>query len=980
MGRGGRAGGPRTIVPQSEEAGSTGPGALGAPADLRDQEDQRDGGRLPDGGVDPVVTTKLRPPPGRSDPVARPRLTERLRRVAGRRLTLLSAPAGFGKTTALCEWLASRAGAAGAVGAGPAVAWVTLDEGDDDPARFVSYLLAALREAAPGGAEGAQGVLAALRSPRPPPLEALAGALVNTLAATPLELALVLDDYHVIDAAPVHQLVAYLVDHLPPHVQVVLSGRVEPPLPLARWRARGQLAELHAAELAFTPEEAGAFLGGVMGLDLPPADVAALTARTEGWPAGLQLAALSVQGRAGADRAGFLRAFSGSQRDVLDFLAQEVLQRQPERVQAFLLATSIVDVLCGPLCDALTGRADGQAQLEALERANLFVVALDGERRCYRYHRLFADFLRGRLAARRPERVPELHRRAAAWYQDQGHGWGTAAVGHALAAGDHDQSAALLEEQADALWARGQVAALLGWLEALPEASLRRRPRLLLERAAGRLWTGRTRDAEPAVGEAERAAAGLEDAARLPLLGFAAAVGAWAANLGGDPPRAAALARRALALLPPDDLRPRLFATHALAVAHHHAGDPEAAGAAFAGAAELGRAAGHAYLARGTVGQRARLLIARGRLREAERLLREALRPAEAPTEVEPDYSEPDSEPSEPETGAPDPATGEVRLALGRLLYEWDDLDGAERWLEEGTRLAEAAGQRHAVVDGHLARSRLRWARGDPAGALALAGAAERLAGRAGAALSAVDAAAWTARLRLFQGDPAGARRDLERAAAGGVPRAAAELAGLATARLLLAEERPEEAVATLEGLRAAAAAAGRAAGGVELLTLQALARWAAGETRAALETLGRALALAEPEGYVRTLVDEGPALAGPLRAVLAARQRGAPEVPHAVSAPYLRKLLAALERHPAAAGPRPHRDPAAPGALAEPLTEREREVLVLLAAGKSTGQIAGELVVTAGTVKTHLTHVYRKLDAHSRTQALARARELALL
>ena len=771
-----------------------------------------------DGGA--VVTTKLRPPPGRPDPVPRPRLTERLRRVAGRRLTLLSAPAGFGKTTVLGEWLAGRAhgpsapGAArapGDAGGGPAVAWVTLDEGDDDPARFVAYLVAALREAVPGSASGVGGMLTALREASPPPMESVAGALVNALAATPGELVLVLDDYHVVEAAPVHRLVAYLIDHLPPHAQVVLSGRVEPPLPLARWRARGELAELHAADLAFTPEEAAAFLAGVMGLDLAPEDVAALTARTEGWAAGLQLAALSLQGRAGAERAGFLRDFSGTQRDVLDFLAQEVLERQPEPLQAFLLSTSVLDTLCGELCDALTGRTDGQATLEALERANLFVDALDHERRWYRYHGLFADFLRGQLAGRRPGCAPELHRRAASWYRE--HGWRAAAVGHSLAAGDHEQAAALLEGEADALWARGEVTTLLDWLEALPDHALQHHPRLLVERAAGRLWTGQPRDVEPAVQEAERAAAGLDDAERLPLLGYAAAVDAWGANLGGDPARAAALARRALLLLPPDDSRPRLFATHALAVAHENTGDTEAAGAAFAGAADLARAAGHDYLARGATGQHARLLMARGRLREAGDLLRRALQPLppEAPEAPEAPEVPARREPAAEQEHGPAPATGEVRLALGRLLYEWDDLEEAERYLAEGTRMAEAAGLHHAVVDGHLARSRLRWARGDPEDALALAGAAERLAGRAGAALSAVDAASWTARLRLALGDPAAARRAFDRVAGGdGVPRAASEIVGLATARLLLAEDEPGVALRTLEGLRAAAEGAGR--------------------------------------------------------------------------------------------------------------------------------------------------------------------------
>src|SRR5215210_2091518 len=353
-----------------------------------------------------LVSTKLRPSQARPELVARPRLTAKLEREAGRKLTLISAPAGFGKTTLLVEWLKGR------VDSDQSIAWLSLDEGDNDPVRFLSYLVAALRRTV--GEEFGEGILAALRSPEPPRMEAVLGALINELADLPGEVGVVLDDYHVIDSESVHGVVSFLLERLPEGAHLVICGRVEPPLSLARLRARGQMTELHAADLRFTPEEAATFLDDAMGLDLSTDDVAALEQVTEGWIAALQLAALSMRER--KDVSGFIRTFSGSHRDVFDFLAEEVLERQTEPVQAFLLETSILDSLCGPLCDALTGRDDGQRTLERLERENLLVVPLDDDRGWYRYHHLFADFLRGRLWRESPERAGELHLRASDWY------------------------------------------------------------------------------------------------------------------------------------------------------------------------------------------------------------------------------------------------------------------------------------------------------------------------------------------------------------------------------------------------------------------------------------------------------------------------------------------------------------------------------------------------------------------------------------
>ena len=382
-----------------------------------------------------LLETKFYVPRPRRGLVPRPRLSERLDRGTASKLMLVSAPAGFGKTTLLTEWLA----------AGPAApaderlaAWLSLDRGDNDPASFWAYVIAALRTVAAGVGESA---LALLHAPQPPPIETVLTALLNDLGAIAADIVLVLDDYHVIDAREVQDGMAFLLDHLPPRLHVVIASRADPALPLARLRARGELAEIRAAELRFTPDEAAAYLNEMMGLQLTARDVAALEARTEGWIAALQLAALSMQGR--DDIAGFIAGFAGDDRYVVDYLAEEVLQRQSDRVQAFLLQTSILGRLSGPLCDAVTGQGGGKAMLEALDRGNLFLVPLDDRRRWYRYHHLFADVLQARLLDEQPGQVPGLHRRASAWYEQNGEP--SVAIGHALAAGDFERAADLVE-------------------------------------------------------------------------------------------------------------------------------------------------------------------------------------------------------------------------------------------------------------------------------------------------------------------------------------------------------------------------------------------------------------------------------------------------------------------------------------------------------------------------------------------------------
>ena len=455
------------------------------------------------GASDTLVSTKLRPFQTRPNLFARPRLIAKLEPEAGRKLMLISAPAGFGKTTLLGEWAASRSDE-------QCVAWVSLDEADNDPARFLSYLVAALQTVEE---EIGEGVLSSLRAPGSPPIEALTGALINELADFPGTLAIVLDDYHLIDSDQVHGIVSFLLERLPSNVHLVIASRIDPPLPLARLRARGQITETNATDLSFTREEAVAFLKDTMGLNLSDEVVAALEEGTEGWIAGLQLAALSMQDR--KDISGFIQAFSSTHRDVLDFLTEEVLDRQSEQMRAFLLETSILERLTGELCDAVTDRDDGQEALERLERENLFVVALDDERRWYRHHHLFADVLHGLLEQERSEDVKELHLRAAAWYERNG--WASEAFEHALAAGDAGWAARLVEYYAQALFQRGEGVTVDRWLSALPAGLVRSRPRLSLAQAILALISGRADEVEPLLTDAEHALTTVDQAGEPPV-------------------------------------------------------------------------------------------------------------------------------------------------------------------------------------------------------------------------------------------------------------------------------------------------------------------------------------------------------------------------------------------------------------------------------------------------------------------------------
>jgi len=882
----------------------------------------------------PLLTTKLYMPPAGPRWVPRPHLIQQLEEGLrlGHRLTLASAPAGFGKTTLLSHWLhrADR----------PA-AWLSLDDGDNDPDRFLAYLLAALQGIDPAIGQTAQ---AMLQAPQAPPLEPLLTGLVNDIAGTPEPpepFILVLDDYHVVESPAIHQIVAFLLDHLPSSGQgmhLAIATRTDPPLPIARLRARGQLTELHIAQLRFTQHEVAAYLNGTMELALAAEQVAALEQRTEGWIAGLQLAALSLQGHQNA--AGFIQAFTGSQRYVLDYLTEEVLNRQSAEIQAFLLQTAILDRLAGSLCDAVTQGTGGQEVLESLEAANLFIVPLDGERRWYRYHRLFADLLRQRLGREHGQLVPELHRRASRWYEAGG--LLPDAVSHLLAAGDTERAADLIDWTGWAMLARGEMRALLGWLDALPQDLVDAQPQLSVLRAWAWALTGRWEGVEQSLWKGDdRYVPGELDALQ-----------AYLASVRGDVSRTMALCQQALARLPQEKWFSRSIVALSMGIAHFASGRPAAASEALREAIALSRAAGPTYMVLAAMTTLGHVQEMAGSLRQAVQTFRGSLELATT------------------QGARPLPLAGLAYVGLAEVQYEWNDLDGALRSALEGIELTELGGFTSYLLAGYARLVEIYQARGDTAGASRTLEKAERLAGRHDYAYMAGVLARLRIRLWVAQGNLAAASRWMQDYGSrpGGEIDLAREAEHLAVVRVLLALDQPAEAQAWLAPLLAAAEADGRMGSLIEILALRALAFQAQRDAGRALSTLERALSLAEPEDYVRTFLDEGQPMAGLLRRALL----------QDIAPGYAGRLLAVLGESvppPSSAVQAMVDQP-----LVDPLTEREVDVLRLVAAGLSNREIAQELVVAVSTVKSHINHIYGKLDVKNRTQALARARTLGLL
>ncbi len=897
-----------------------------------------------------VLQTKLYVPRPRPKQVLRPRLSERLDR-GGSKLVLVSAPAGFGKTTLLTEWLA----AAPVDGGRRSATWLSLDSGDNDPAHFWTYVIAGLRTLAP--AMGAS-ALDLLQAPQALPMEAVLTTLINDLGTIDGDVVLVLDDYHVIESRGVHDGMTFLVDHLPPQLRLVIASRADPPLPLARMRAGGELVEVRAADLRFTADETAAYLNGAMALELTAPDVAALDARTEGWIAALQLAALSMQGRDDATK--FIAGFAGDDRYVVDYLVEEVVQRQSEEVQDFLLHTSVLSRLSGAVCDAVANRSDGRAMLQTLERGNLFLVPLDDQRRWYRYHHLFADVLQARLLDERSELVPELHRRASQWYADNGEP--AEAIRHAMAGGDVERAADLVELSLAVVRRDRQEPLLRGWLEALPDDVVRMRPVLCIAFAGSMLGTAEVAGVEARLRDAERwveqlarqpdggrpegmVAVNEEELRRLPT--WVAVYSAGLALALGDGEATITHARRALSLREEDDLLALGAGTALIGLACWAEGDIETTYEAYVACLDTFERAGHIADVLGiaiTVGD---ICVIRGRLSEATRTYENALALVAS-------------------HGAPVPrGTADMHVALSRVHDERGDLDSARRELQRSQELGDHLGLPQNRYRWRVAMARIRQAEGDLDGALDLLDEAERMyVGDFSPRVRPIPAL--KARVLLEQGRLADVHEwaGREGLSADDELSYLHEFEHVTLARALLAEDRVDDAFGLLERLLAAAEAGGRTGAVIEILVLQALALQRLGDLPGALSDVDRALELAEPEGHVRVFADKGPPMAELLRAATAERPASA----------YLEQLLAGL------GGPaRAERRPVRSGQLVEPLSEREHDVLRLLATDLSGPEIGRRLVVSLNTVRTHTKNIYAKLGVNSRRAAVRRAEELDL-
>lgn len=904
-----------------------------------------------------ILATKLFIPVPRTEVVQRLRLIVRLNEGLNRKLTLVSASAGFGKTTLVSEWVA---------GCGRPVAWLSLDEGDTDSVRFLSHLVAALQTIADNIGGGA---VSALQSPQPLAIESILTILLNDISALPYPFVLVLDDFHAVDADWIDGAVLFLLEHLPSQMHLVIATRENPPLPLGRLRARSQLTELRDTDLRFTPGEAAAFLNQVMGLRLTADEMTVLETRTEGWIAGLQLAALSMQGR--KDIPAFIREFAGDNRYIMDYLFEEVLQRQSGPIRDFLLQTSILDRLHGPLCDAVTGQEDGSARLQSLERGNFFVVPLDDRRQWYRYHHLFAEVLSAHLRSDRPQQVAVLHQRASLWFEQ--HGSADDAIRHSLAAHDFGRAADLVERAIPALRKTREEAAMLKWLKAIPDELIRCRP-VLSVWYAGALLAGGQLDAAPdRLRDAERwlettadrserqqgrpakmVVADEEEFRRLP--GLIAVYRAGMALVRGDVPAVMNYARRALDLVPEDDPLPRGAATALLGLALWRNGELEEARRMFAdGIASVQLSGAISDAINGSIAL-AEIRMAQGRLREAMRIYERGLQLAA-------DHGEPNLR-----------GTADIYVGMGELCREHDDLEAAARYLARSKEQGEHTGFPQYRCRWRVAMARIREAEGDWNDAHELLCEAESLYVD-DFFLNVRPIAALKARVRIKQGRLGEA---LDWAREQGLS-ALDELSYLrefehiTLARVMLAQygsDRADrtvlEAIGLLERLLQAAEDGGRTGSAIEILAVQAVARHMQGDIPAALELLKRALTLAEPEGYVRIFADEG----RPMEDLLeAAANKG-------IAPGYVQRLLTAFGNDEGGMPANPViREP-----LREPLSERERDVLRLLRTDLSGPDMARELRVSLNTLRTHTKNIYEKLEVNNRRAAVRRAEELKLL
>jgi len=898
----------------------------------------------------PLLTTKLFVPPPRPTLVPRLRLVERLNEGMAHKLTLVSAPAGFGKTTLLSDWIQRNK---------ISVAWLSLDKSDNDPLQFLNYIIASLQ-----GVETNIGksTLSILKSPHPPPMESLLTVLINEITSfldsqTSLSetgLVLVLDDYHVIDSKSIHKALTFLLDHLPPQMHLIIVTRADPPLPLARLRARNQLTELRATDLGFTDVETTLFFNKIMRLGLSANDIALLQSRTEGWIAGLQLAALSMQGR--ENLAHFIKSFTGDDRLIVDYLAEEVLNRQPEHIQQFLLHTSILNRLCGPLCDVVTEKDNSRRIIDELEKSNLFIVPLDNKRQWYRYHHLFVDLLRHRLHLEKPHQEAELHLRACEWYANNG--LISEAINHALTAGDFERAATLMEPIAMTTLFQSKLTTLQNWLHKLPKKLIESHPRLCLSQAWAYFVSGHlnaippllqlveARLSQPTKSPSPGSAAGSDE-----ILGQVLAIRAFLARGEGDIPVTIKLSREGFERLPKSEAVARCTIALNLGYSYFLNGEMKAADHYLKQAGIIAKKIGNPYVALTAIYSQADILRKQGKLWEAIKVYQKA-------SQLGIEWGE----------GYPLPATGYAYVGLGQIFYEWNDLEETNRYVTRGIELGEDSRDLAITFRGNITLARLKQASGETQAALNILDHAEEIARQSIRILE--DSQEWRVDLWrvwfwLKQGN-------LELATLWATHKKFEEIGDvnylnefehLLLARILIAQEKTEEAMLLLNRLLAISETEKRTASVIEIQMLRALALETQGTSGQAMIDLGKALSLAKPGGYIRLFINEGKPIANLLEKLLDSKI----DFPRS----YANKLLLNMKL------PTPL---AIDAGLIEPLSERELDVLRCLAAGLSNREITEKLFISLNTVKTHLKNINDKLNVHNRTQAVACARELGIL
>jgi LuxR family maltose regulon positive regulatory protein len=908
-----------------------------AGSSLASEEQESD--QLPPEQSKLLLRTKFYVPPIRSIQIARPRLFDLINGSLGRALILVSAPAGYGKTTLVSRWLKETQIPS---------AWLSLDDGDNDPIRFLQYLLAALVPIVPSIENDLPGILQGIR---PAQFEDVMTLLTNELAAFSDPFVLVLDDFHVIHSEAVLKIISYLLEHLPPQMHLALLTRTDPPLPLSRLRVRGQLLDIRADQLRFTQAEIAAFLNETMGLTLSANDLSAMEARTEGWIAGLQLAALSMQGC--KDIHGFVSAFTGSHHYVMDYLTEEVLRLQPKKVGTFLLQTSILDRLCGPLCEAVVDAdtaepIDGQGMLESLEEMNLFTIPLDDERHWYRYHHLFADVLRKRLEHQYPHLLPELYRRASQWYEQNG--FIAETIQHAIVAGDQERAAQLIEQNGCLLLMSGEVATLLNWTDSI-EFQSETRPWLAVQKAWALALTGDLDRIEPTLQVPEKLLAPLEPTPEVRTLrGTIAAARAHCANSRGNTQLAAEYAQEALRQLPDCSSicqSIRSVSTSILGDASWINGNLGEAIQAYTEAIKIGRGANNLNMVIIANSHIADILMEQGQLHRAADTYAQSLLRA-----VRPD-------------GQRSPLAGKIYAGMGRLSYEWNRLDDAEQNIRQCVELSQIWGDIGQQAYAHAIQARLEQARNNPETAQEAVQKAELLIGEHPLSPHwSIQVRSELARVWLAQGNLERLSQCIQKRGLkikDEIPYQR-ESEYVLLLRVLLARGEHEAAIILSNRLLQQAETTGQMRLAIEALILQALALQEKKETEGALAALEKALSLAMPEGYVRMFLDEGEAMT---RLLCQAQSRR-------VGSSYAAVLLSKIGKTSGMKQPSMQ-------LLIEPLTTREVEVLKLIEAGCSNQNIAGQLVISIPTVKRHISNIYAKLGVESRTQAVAIGKELKI-